>query len=58
MCMRKHVDYILQLCNQYFLTQPKRQGLPQVQLQSVFDAIILACIMLVFCIHHLLVENI
>ena len=41
---RKHVDYILHICNQrtYFLSQLKRQGLPQTQLQSVFDAIILA----------------
>ena len=44
MDMRKHVDYILNICNQrtYLLTQPKRQGLPQTQLQSVYDAIILA----------------
>ena len=44
MGMRKHVDYILHICNQrtYLLTQLKRQGLPQTQLQSVFDAIILA----------------
>ena len=41
---RKHVDYILHICNQqtYLITQLKRQGLPQTQLQSVFDAIILA----------------
>ena len=44
MGMRKHVDYILHICNQrtYLLTQLKRQGLPQTQLQSVFDAIICA----------------
>ena len=44
MCMRKHVDYILHICHQqtYLLTQLRRQGLPQTQLQSVFDAIILA----------------
>ena len=43
---RKHVDYILHICNQrtYLLTQLKRQGLLQTQLQSVFDAIILALI--------------
>ena len=42
--MRKHVDYILHICNlrTYLLIQLKRQGLPQMQLQSVFDAIILA----------------
>ena len=34
--MRKHVDYILHNCNQrtYLLTQLKRQGLPQAQLQK------------------------
>ena len=44
---RKHVDYILHICNQrtYLLTQLKRQGLPQTQLQCVFDAIILAGIL-------------
>ena len=44
MDMMKHVDYILHICNQrtYLLTQLKRQGLPQTQLQSVTDAIILA----------------
>ena len=44
MGMRKHVDYILHICNQrtYLLIKLKRQGLPQMQLQSVFDAIILA----------------
>ena len=42
--MRKHVDYILHICNQrtYLQTQLKMQGLPQTQLQSVFDAITLA----------------
>ena len=37
MGMRKHVVYILHICNQrtYFLTQLKRQGLPQTQLQYV-----------------------
>ena len=42
--MRKHVDYILHICNQqtYLLTQRKGQGLPQTQLQRIFDAIILA----------------
>ena len=44
MGMRKHVDYILHIYYQQtsLLTQRKRQGLPQTQLQSVFDAIILA----------------
>ena len=44
MGMRKHVDYILHICKQrtYLLTQLKRQGLPQTQLQNVFDSIILA----------------
>ena len=40
--MRRHVDYIMHICNQrsYLLTQLKRQDLPQ--LQSVFDAIVLS----------------
>ena len=40
--MRKHVGYILHICNQrtYLLTQLKRQRLPQTQVQSVFYAII------------------
>ena len=44
MSMRKHVDYTMHICNQrmYLLTQLKRQGLSQAQLQSVFDARILA----------------
>ena len=48
---RKHVDYILYICNQrtYLFTQLKRQGLPQTQLQSVFDAIILA----MYCMHQM-----
>ena len=42
MGMRKHIYYILHICNQrtYLLTQLKRQGLPQTQFQSVSDAII------------------
>ena len=42
--MRKHVDYIMHICNQrsYLLTQLKRQDLPMTQLQSVFDAIVLS----------------
>ena len=52
MGMRKHIDYILHICNQrtYLLTQLKRQGLPEMQLQSVFDAIILARV-LYACLH-------
>ena len=44
MGMNKHVDYIMHIFNQctYLLIQFKRQGLPQAQLQSVFDSIILA----------------
>ena len=44
---RKHVDYILHICYQrtYLLTQLKRQELPQTQLQSVFDAIILVLVL-------------
>ena len=44
LCMRKHIYYVLHICNQrtYLLTQLKRQGLPWAQLQSVFDAIILS----------------
>ena len=47
MGMRKHVDYIVHICNQqtYLLTQLKRQGLPHMQLQSVLDSIILACVL-------------
>ena len=42
--MRKHIDYVLHICNQrtYLLKQLKRQGLPSAQLQRVFDAIILS----------------
>ena len=42
--MRKHVDYIMHICNQrsYLLPQLKRQGLPMAQLQPVFDAIVLS----------------
>ena len=45
--MKKHVDYILHICNQrtYLLTQLKRQGLPQTQLLNVVDAIIPACVL-------------
>ena len=44
MDMKKHVEYIVHICNQhtYLLTQLKRQGLPPAQLQNVFDTIILA----------------
>ena len=44
MGMRKHVDFMLHICNQrtYLRTQLKRQELPQTQLQSVLNAIILA----------------
>ena len=42
--IRKHVDYIMHICNQrsYLLTQLKRQSLPMAQLRSVFDAIALS----------------
>ena len=42
--MRKHVDYIMHICNQrlYLLTQLKRRCLPIAQLQSVFDAVVLS----------------
>ena len=42
--MRKHIDYIIHICNQrsYWLTQLKRQSLPMAQLQSVFNAIALS----------------
>ena len=41
---RRHTEYIMHICSQraYLLTQLKRQGLPLVQLQKVFDSIILA----------------
>ena len=44
MSMKKHVEYIVHICNQrtYLITQLKRQGLPPAQLQNVFDTIILA----------------
>ena len=44
MGMKKYVEYIVNICNQrtYLLTQLKRQRLPPVQLQNVFDTIILA----------------
>ena len=44
MGMKKHVEYIVHICNQrtYLLTQLKRQGLPPAQLQNVFETIILA----------------
>ena len=44
MAMKKHVEYIVHICNQrtYLLMQLKRQGLPPAQLQNVFDTIILA----------------
>ena len=42
--MRKHVDYIIHICNQrsYLLTQLKRQGISVAQFQSVFNAIVLS----------------
>ena len=44
MGMKKHVEYIVHICNQrtYLLTQLTRHGLPPAQLQNVFDTIILA----------------
>ena len=44
MNMRKHVDDIVHISNRptYLLSQLKRRRLSHVQLQSVFDAIILA----------------
>ena len=47
MGMKKHVEYIVNICNQrtYLLTQLKRQGLTPAQLQNVFDTIILARIL-------------
>ena len=43
-CMTKHVEYIVPICNQrtYLLMQLKRQGLPPAQLQNVFHTIIFA----------------
>ena len=42
--MKKHLDYVMHLCNQYsyLLTQLTRLGLPLKQLQCIFDAIILS----------------
>ena len=42
--IRKHVNYIMHICNQrsYLLTQLKKQGLPMTQLQYVFDAILIS----------------
>ena len=47
MGIKKHVEYIVHICNQrmYLLTQLKQQGLPSAQLQNVFDTIILARIL-------------
>ena len=44
MGMKKHVEYIVHICNRHtcLLTQLKRQELPPAQLQNVFDTIILA----------------
>ena len=41
---RKHIDYVMHICNQrtYLLTLLKRQGLPIAEMQKVFIAIILA----------------
>ena len=43
MGMKKHVEYIVHICNQrtYLRTQLKRQGLPPAQMQNVFDTIVL-----------------
>ena len=42
--MKEHVNNRMLLCHQriYLINQPKRHGLPQEQLQNVFDAIILS----------------
>ena len=42
--MKEHVNNLMLLCNQrtYLITRLKRQGLPQEQLQNVFDAIIVS----------------
>ena len=49
MGMKKHVEYIVHICNQrtYLITQLKRQRLPPAQLQNVFDTIILARVLYV-----------
>ena len=41
---RKHCDYILKICNQrlYLLNLLKKQVLPQLQLQTVFHAILIS----------------
>ena len=41
---RTHCDYILKICNQrlYLLNLLKKQGLPQLQLQTVFHAILIS----------------
>ena len=41
---RKHIDYVMHICNQhtYLLAQLNRRGLPIAQMQKVFGAIILA----------------
>ena len=41
---RKHCDYILKICNQrlYLLNSLKKQGRPQLQLQTVFHAILIS----------------
>ena len=42
--MKEQVNNLILLCNQrtYLITQLKRQGLPQEQLQNVFDAMIIS----------------
>ena len=45
--IKEHINYLMLLCNQhtYLITQLKRQGLLQEQLQNVFDAIIVSCLL-------------
>ena len=54
--MKEHVNSLLLLCNlrTYLITQLKRQGLRQEQLQNVFDVIIVSRLLM----QHLLGEAI
>ena len=44
LCAGKHCDYILKICYQrlYLLNLLKKPGLPQLQIQTVFHAILIA----------------
>ena len=43
----RHVDYVIHICNQqvYLLNQLKQHGLPPVEIQRVFEAIVMSCML-------------